>query len=220
MRREIRLLGRGVRCVRGGREVFSGLDFEVSAGEALAVTGRNGSGKTSLLRLIAGLLAPAAGSVALEGGDAELTQAEQAHYLGHRDALKPALSVAENLRFWRDFLGGEISGGGERPNVAEGKRPDQSLDKSLAAVGLDHAIHLPAAYLSAGQRRRLSIARLLAVRRPIWLLDEPTAALDTAGQSLFSILMRDHLTTGGIIIAATHGPLGIEASELRIGEVP
>lgn len=205
----MRLLGRGVRCLRGGREVFSGLDFEASAGRALAVTGRNGSGKTSLLRLIAGLLVPAGGSIALEGGDAELNLGEQAHYLGHRDALKPALSVAENLVFWRDFLGGEISGG-------DGGL-EQSLHESLAAVGLDHAAHLPAAYLSAGQRRRLSLARLIAVRRPLWLLDEPTAALDAAGQSMFAGLMGEHLASGGMIVAATHGPLGIEAQELRIG---
>ena len=205
----MRLLGRGVGCVRGGRDVFSGLDFEVPAGEALAVTGRNGSGKTSLLRLIAGLLTPAGGSIALEGGEDELTLAEQAHYLGHRDALKPALSVLENLAFWRDFLGGEIAdAGADLP---------QNLAQSLASVGLDHATDLPAAFLSAGQRRRLSIARLVAVRRPIWLLDEPSTALDTAGQSLFSTLMQSHLATGGIIIAATHGPLGIEARELRIG---
>jgi heme exporter protein A len=199
----MRLLGSGLRCVRGGREIFSRLDFEASAGEALAVTGRNGSGKTSLLRLIAGLLAISGGSVALEGGDAELTLPEQAHYLGHRDALKPALSVMENLGFWRDFLGGEAFDPAE----------------SLAAVGLDHASHLPAAYLSAGQRRRLSLARLIAVRRPVWLLDEPTAALDAAGQSLFAALMRDHLGCGGLVVAATHAPLGIEARELRIGEV-
>ena len=111
----MRLLGRGVRCVRGGREVFAGLDFEVSAGQALAVVGRNGSGKTSLLRLVAGLLLPAGGSVALEGGEAEMTLTEQAHYLGHRDALKPALSVNENLAFWRNFLGSEISGAGKNP---------------------------------------------------------------------------------------------------------
>ena len=205
----MRLLGRGVGCVRGGRDVFSGLDFEVPAGEALAVTGRNGSGKTSLLRLIAGLLTPAGGSIALEGGEAELTLAEQTHYLGHRDALKPALSVLENLAFWRDFLGGEIA------EADADLAPD--LAQSLASVGLDHATDLPAAFLSAGQRRRLSIARLVAVRRPIWLLDEPSTALDTAGQSLFSTLMQSHLATGGIIIAATHGPLGIEARELRIG---
>jgi heme exporter protein A len=199
----MRLAGSGVRCVRGGREVFSGVDFEAASGGALAVTGANGAGKTSLLRMIAGLLTLAGGSIVLEGGENELTLAEQAHYLGHRDALKPALSVMENLEFWRDFLGGEVS------DTAE----------SLAAVGLDHAAELPAAYLSAGQRRRLSIARLLAVRRPIWLLDEPTSALDAGGQALFAGLMGEHLGRGGLIIAATHAPLGIAAPELRIGGV-
>src|SRR5437762_14234809 len=200
----MRLSGRGIRCVRGGREIFSGLDFESAPGEALAVTGPNGSGKTSLLRLIAGLLAISDGSIELEGGEADLTLPEQAHYLGHRDALKPALSVMENLSFWRDFLGGEAG----------------DCTESLAAVGLDHATHLPAAYLSAGQRRRLSIARLLAVRRPVWLLDEPANALDTAGQTLFVALMGDHLARGGLIIAATHAALGGPAQELRLGGVP
>src|ERR1700756_2961420 len=193
MRGKMQLSGRGVTCVRGGREVFAGLDFAAISGEAVAVMGRNGSGKTSLLRLIAGLLIPAGGTIALDGGDAEQTLPEQCHYLGHRDALKPALSVVENLSFWADFLGGERFDGPE----------------SLATVGLDHATHLPAAFLSAGQRRRLSLARLLTVRRPVWLLDEPTTALDTAGQDMFCGLMQDHLSRGGTIVAATHMPLGI-----------
>ncbi|HZR85249.1 MAG TPA: heme ABC exporter ATP-binding protein CcmA [Bradyrhizobium sp.] len=197
----MRLLASGLTCMRGGREVFSALTFEAVGGELLAVTGRNGSGKTSLLRLIAGLLTPAAGTLSLEGADAELTLPEQAHYLGHRDALKPALSVLENLQFWRDFLGG--------------KPADPAA--SLSAVGLAHATHLPAGYLSAGQRRRLSLARLLAVRRPVWLLDEPTTALDTTGQDMIAGLMREHLASGGLIVAATHAPLGLAARELRIG---
>jgi heme exporter protein A len=197
----MRLSGRGLRCVRGGREVFAGLDFDAEGGEALAVVGPNGAGKTSLLRLIAGLLAMEGGSVELSGGDAELTLPEQAHYLGHRDAMKPALTVTENLIFWAEFFGGTPGDPAE----------------AIEAVGLSHAAELPAGFLSAGQRRRLSIARLLAVHRPIWLLDEPTSALDLASQRVFAGLMTAHLARGGLIIAATHAPLGIEAKELRIG---
>ena len=197
----MRLSGHGVKCIRGGREVFSSLDFTAAAGEALAVIGPNGAGKTSLLRQIAGLLMIADGSIDLDGGHSELTLSEQAHYLGHRDALKPALSVTENLEFWRGFLGGEAF----------------DAQASLAAVGLDHAAQLPAVVLSAGQRRRLSIARLLSVRRPIWLLDEPTSALDAPGQTMFATLMQEHLARGGMIVAATHAPLGIAARELGIG---
>jgi heme exporter protein A len=197
----MRLLASDLACVRGGREVFAGLHFALSAGEALVVTGRNGAGKSSLLRMVAGLVRIAAGRLGLEGGDPELSLPEQAHYLGHQDALKPSLSVHENLSFWAQFLG---SG-----PVAE----------ALGAVGLDGLAELPAGYLSAGQRRRLSLARLLAVKRPIWLLDEPTSALDSASQARLAELMHRHLAGGGLIVAATHGPLGLEnARELRLGE--
>lgn len=199
----MRLSAANFACHRGGRDVFTGISFTVASGEILAITGRNGAGKSSLLRTVAGLVRIAAGDVVLEGGDPELTLAEQAHYLGHQDALKPALSVGENLRFWTGFLGGKAA------NTAA----------ALEAVGLDVLADLPAAYLSAGQRRRLSIARLLAVRRPIWLLDEPMSTLDAAAQERLTDHMRAHLAGGGLILAATHGALGIAATqELRLGE--
>jgi heme exporter protein A len=202
-RAQVRLLASDLACIRGGREVFSGLGFAVGAGEALVISGPNGAGKSSLLRLVAGLVRPTSGRLALEGGDPELTIGEQAHYLGHQDALKPALKVRENLVFWAEFLGaGEMS-------------------TALAAVGLDGIADLPAAYLSAGQRRRLSIARLIAVKRVLWLLDEPTSALDVMAQATLATLMAQHLGGGGLILAATHGPIGLErAKELRLGLSP
>jgi heme exporter protein A len=198
----MRLAGSDVRCVRGGREVFAALDFTVDNGEALAVTGRNGAGKSSLLRLVAGLLAPAGGTIRLEGGNAEQTVAEQCHFLGHRDGLKPSLTVNENLAFWRDFLGGD---------------PGLDLEASLEALKIGHLAELPASFLSAGQRRRLALARLIATKRPVWLLDEPTSALDAQAQSLLSELMGRHLQDGGLIVAATHDALGIPTRDLRIG---
>src|SRR5437016_6620966 len=196
------LVGSDLTCVRGGRQVFRGVGFTVCAGEALLVTGPNGSGKSSLLRLVAGLLRPQQGRLKLEGGDSELTIPEQAHYLGHQDALKPSLSVAENLTFWAGYLGNGRAG----------------LTDVLEAVGLAPIRDLPAGYLSAGQRRRLSIARLVAVPRPIWLLDEAAAALDQAAQGRLIDLMRRHLASGGLILAATHAPLGLElVQELWLG---
>ncbi len=196
----IRLVATGLACTRGGREVFAGLSFSAEAGELVSIIGPNGAGKTSLLRLVAGLVHPSAGEVSLHGGDPELTLGEQAHYLGHLDALKSSLTVGENLAFWANFYGG---GGGARA--------------ALDAVGLARLAHLPAAYLSAGQRRRLAIARLLASKRPLWLLDEPTSALDTASQATLIALMRAHLAEGGIILAATHAPLGLAGRDLRMG---
>jgi heme exporter protein A len=203
----MRLSANGLTCLRGGREVFANLDFEVAAGEALTLTGRNGAGKSSLLRMIAGLLAVAKGRIVLDGGDKDLSTPEQCHYLGHRDALKTALTVAENLDFWRAYLDG-------------GTTEKAAADKvdALAAVGLSSVAGLPAAYLSAGQRRRLSIARLIAVPRPIWLLDEPTSSLDAAAQTMLTALMTDHMKAGGLVIAATHGPIGLlGAKQLHIG---
>jgi heme exporter protein A len=197
----LRLAAAGLSCVRGARAVFHDVGFELSAGQALALTGPNGAGKSSLLRLLAGLLPAASGRIALEGGTADLTLAEQAHYQGHLDAFKPSLTVTENLAFWIHYLGGTA-------------RPDAAL----AALGIAGLAGLPAAYLSAGQRRRLSLARLIAVPRPIWLLDEPTSALDAAAQARLAELMRAHLDTGGLIVAATHAPLGIAARELRLGD--
>jgi heme exporter protein A len=196
----MQLRAENLACKRGGREVFAGLNFALASGEALLVTGRNGAGKSSLLRLIGGLVRQSAGMLELSGGEAEAPIAEQVHYLGHQDGVKPSLTVAENLRFWIDFLGG-------------GK---PVLD-ALEALGLGPLADLPAAYLSAGQLRRLSIARLVAVARPLWLLDEPTSALDAASQVRLAELMRAHLGGGGLIVAAAHGAIGLErARELNL----
>jgi heme exporter protein A len=199
----MRLSASNLGCRRGGRDVFAGVSFAIGSGESMTIRGRNGAGKSSLLRLIVGLVRAAAGRLALEGGDPELTVGEQAHYLGHQDALKPSLSVGENLRFWSAFFGAASA----------------EIGEPLAAVGLDTLIDLPAAYLSAGQRRRLSIARLLAVKRPIWLLDEPTSTLDAAAQARLGEIMRTHLATGGLILAATHGMPGRDgAQELQLDQ--
>jgi heme exporter protein A len=193
----MRLSAVDLACRRGGREVFAGIAFGLGGGQALAVTGRNGAGKSSLLRIVAGLLSPAGGRLWLEGGDPELTIAEQAHYLGHQDAMKPSLTVSENLQFWTGFFdGGAIK-----------------VQEVLESVGLGGIAALPAGYLSAGQRRRLSIARLLAVKRPIWLLDEPASTLDAAGRERLTAFMQSHLAGGGLILAATHGALGLSAAQ-------
>jgi heme exporter protein A len=190
-------------CDRGGRSVFRGLNFSLAAGEAMVVTGRNGAGKSSLLRVVAGLVRIVAGHLTLDGGEPDAPIAEQAHYLGHQDALKPSLTVSENLQFWTEFFGA-------------GRH---AVEAALNTVDLSPLAGLPAAYLSAGQRRRLSIARLVGVPRPIWLLDEPTSALDAPSQKRLAELMRDHLAGGGMIVAAAHGPIGLErARELKLGE--
>jgi heme exporter protein A len=189
-------------CARGERTLFSTLNFRVQAGQALAVEGANGAGKTSLLRLIAGFLAPAAGRIVVKTGAGESDDAEErgksVGWLGHQDGLKPQLTVAEQLDFYASLYG---------------QRADASV---LEQVGLARQADLPCRYLSAGQRRRLALARLLVCKRPLWLLDEPFAALDTSGQALVAQLMARHCGEGGIIIAATHEPLGLGNESLKL----
>jgi heme exporter protein A len=197
--RPMRLAARDLACFRGGRQVFRDLSFVLASGQALAVTGPNGAGKSSLLRLVAGLIRPAAGRIELSNGDSDLTIAEQAHYLGHQDALKPSLTVQENLSFWADLLG------------ADTPKP------ALPIVGLDRLARVPAVYLSAGQRRRLSLARLIACPRPIWLLDEPSSTLDAPAQAMLTDLMRGHLAGGGLILVAAHGEIRFQTGEVRLG---
>lgn len=201
------LSGFDLACIRGGRLVLSGINFSCGSGHCLLLTGPNGAGKSSLLRMIAGLIRPAAGRFELSEGDTELSIGEQAHYLGHLDPLKPALTVTENLMFWTRFLNGSF-----------GSSDAWLAQAGLEATGLADLVDLPAGYLSAGQRRRLSLARMLAAPRPIWLLDEPTSALDALSQQNLQKIMAAQLKSGGIIIAATHGPLGLaNSAELRLG---
>jgi len=194
-------------CIRGGRLVFSGVSFRVEGGQVLAVTGANGSGKSSLLRLIAGLLRPSGGSFRVQGG----TEDDGAiHYLGHADALKPALTLRETLRFWSKVYR-------QQGRVAL----DPDFDEAAEKVGLIHALDLTVGVLSAGQRRRAGFARLLLSPRPLWLLDEPTSSLDRDGEALLGSLMRGHLSGGGMVVAATHQDLPIEAhATIHLGEEP
>lgn len=188
---------------RGGEPVFSDISFDLAEGDGLVVTGPNGSGKSTLLRVVAGLLPASGGVIRLEGGGEEWpTVSASCHYLGHQNAMKTALSVEENLAFWQTFCG----------------EPHLAIPEALAMIGLPDIGHLPYGYLSTGQKRRVSIAKLLVSYRPVWLLDEPTAGLDAASEKQFASLMAAHLEDGGIVVAATHVPIGLEgAGELRMG---
>ena len=198
----MKLVADRLSSIRGGRTLFSELSFAVEAGEALLLLGPNGAGKTTLIRTIAGLLGPAAGAIRIDGGDAERSVGEQCHYVGHLNALKSSLTVEENAAFWCRFLGGRRDG----------------LDAALEAFGLAHLRDIPAAYLSAGQKRRLGLARVLLAERPVWLLDEPTVSLDSAAQTALARAVEGHLAAGGVVVAATHAPLGLPNSrELHLG---
>jgi len=194
--------GQGLACARGERLVFARLDFALEAGAALILTGRNGSGKTSLLRVMAGLVPRLAGRLAWDDGPVEDDPARHAarlRYIGHLDALKPVLTVRENIAFWA-----RLGGGG--PEEAAG---------ALARFGLDGLAGVPARYLSAGQRHRLSLARLLAAPAPLWLLDEPTVALDAESIAALMGALAEHRAGGGMAVIATNVALGdIGASTL------
>jgi heme exporter protein A len=185
---------------RGGRLILDNVTFTVTAGEALILTGANGAGKTTLLRALAGHIPALSGSVRLDSSDAVASIGEQAHAIGHTNAVKTTLTVAENLVFWQAFLGG--TGG---------------IETALKAFALEALQDYPAAYLSAGQKRRTGLARLLTARRPLWLLDEPTASLDAASSALVSAAINEHLASGGIGVIATHLPLDLKNSrELKL----
>ncbi|AVA23331.1 MULTISPECIES: heme ABC exporter ATP-binding protein CcmA [unclassified Rhizobium] len=192
---------------RGEDLIFANVSFSLSNGEALILTGRNGSGKSTLLRVVAGLLKQEKGRVAFTDskGESDRPAGEVSHYLGHRNAMKSELTVAENLGFWKIFLGDMAGGSG------------LDIDEAADAVGLAGITHLPFGYLSAGQQRRIAFAKLLVAYRPIWILDEPTAALDAAADRLFAELISSHQKAGGIVLAATHQPLGLtNTQEMRM----
>ncbi len=202
----MRLIADNLAGARGGDTIFAGVSFALSPGEALLVTGPNGAGKTTLMRVLAGLLPAEAGTVRLEGGgEAFPDLASALHFLGPANAMKAALSVAENLAFWQAFAGA----------------PDMDIDAALDGVGLPGIGHLPFGALSTGQKRRVAIARLLLNRRPVWLVDEPTSGLDKRSEARFSAMLSDHLASGGILVASTHLPLGLDgARTLEMGERP
>ena len=187
-------------CERGGRMLFFELDLELAAGQGLLLQGPNGAGKTSLLKTIAGLIAPAAGEIRLEGGARGASVGEQCHLIGHLSGVKRALTVVENAQFWARYLGGGAV--------------EQALERfSLAELG-----DLAAGLLSAGQARRLALARLLLADRPLWLLDEPAESLDAASRALLADLIGGHLEAGGLVVTATHYEFGYEfRQELKLG---
>ena len=202
----MRLVAEGLSAKRGEDLIFQDISFEIASGEALVVKGANGSGKSTLLRVLAGLLPAHSGAAKLLAAAHPVERVgEAAHYLGHRNAMKRELTVEENLSFWQSFFG-DFAGGTGLPVI-----------EAVEAVGLGGIAHLPFGYLSAGQQRRMAMAKLLVSWRPVWILDEPTAALDAAAETMFAGLVTAHLARGGIAIAATHQPLGLEgAKELRM----
>lgn len=198
---EPELVAENIACRRGERLVFAGLSLRLPAGGALLLTGANGSGKTSLLRLLATLIPPAAGR--LGWGEAQIeadipAYRKRLHYVGHHDGIKPALTPRETLVFWAVLRGNSVPA--EAP----------AIEAALTAFALDAFAAWPCRWLSAGQRRRLALARLVATRAPVWLLDEPTSALDTDNQTRLERLIADHRTAGGRVVVASHIPIRMD----------
>ena len=199
----MRLVVDQVSVDRGGRRILEKVGFAAEAGDAVVVVGPNGAGKSTLLATLAGLLPAAGGKVALDGApDPEAAAREYIHYVGHREALKSALTLRETLDFWAALLDCGATGLADYPAL--------SADAALAEMRLSHAVDLPVGYLSAGQRRRTTLARLFVAPRPVWLLDEPVTALDVGSQARFAAAMERHRDRGGIVIAATHAELGLK----------
>ena len=196
-----RFEGISLDCLRSARPVFRGLAFQIESSGALVLTGPNGSGKSSLLRLMAGLLPPAAGTLSWNGQ--AISEDPDAHrlrlrYLGHLDAVKPALTAAENLAFWAGLMGGD---------------PDTAVAPALDALGIGHLSDLPARFLSAGQKRRLNLARLALAPAAIWLLDEPATALDAETTGRLRALIQRHRDAGGMAVVSTHSDLGLKDAD-------
>ena len=194
----INLSGTHLQCIRSNRVVFEGLSFYLKSSEVLYLTGPNGSGKSSLLRMLAGLQQPSAGTLSWEGAGDPFP--EKIQYIGHRNALKGALSVLENLSFWSQINGG----GGDQT----------TLVSALHTFELEKLASLPARFLSAGQARRLTLARLLVVPATLWILDEPSTSLDTANDAALQSAIQAHSRAGGMVVIATHAGVGADAKVL------
>ncbi len=225
----MQLTAKNLTTRRGGRAIFKELSFQLAGGEALVLTGANGAGKTTLIRTIAGYLPLSDGTIELTGGLEDTPLTEQCHYIGHKNAIKTSLSVEENLTFWAGFLANTPETPATEksapvsPDAADASGPTaaqtvSSIGDALAQFNLTALRHIPGGYLSAGQTRRLGLARLLVAHRPLWLLDEPTVSLDTLSQQILSAAVNAHVKAGGMVLAATHIPLGLtDARELRLG---
>ncbi len=190
-------------CERGGRRVLTNLSFCCRSGTPLLVTGPNGVGKSTLLRLVAGFLRPSAGTLrvsGLDGVEGGAPLPEWIHYAGHLDGVKPALSVADNLMFWARYMGGAKA----------------AVAPALERFGLERLALLPGGVLSAGQKRRLTLARLLLCQRPIWLLDEPTVSLDAESRAILLEVMTAHAAAGGVLMVASHEDVALPGAEALV----